>query len=72
MITTPPTESSLIIRTAESLGIAQAHLISLLILFKVHAPELVNPASTNQYTSQTIQKINQFVIEQTGVNVLEK
>lgn len=72
MITTPPTESPLIIRTAESLGTAQAHLMSLLILFKVHAPELVNPASTNQYTSQTIHKINQFVVEQTGVNVLEK
>ena len=70
MITTSPAETSLIIRTAESLGIAHSHLMSLLILVKVHAPELINP--TNTYPNTTIHKINQFVIEQTGVNVLDR
>lgn len=70
MIATSPAEASLIMRTAESLGIAHSHLMSLLIIVKVQAPELINP--TNTYANTTIQKINQFVIEQTGVNVLEK
>lgn len=71
MITTPPTESSLIIRTAESLGTAQAHLMSLLIVIKVHAPELLK-AEPHQHVNATIHKINQFVVTQTGVDVLEK
>ena len=71
MITTSPAETPLIIRTAESLGTAQAHLMSLLIMIKVYAPELLT-AESHQHPNATIQKINQFVIKQTGVNVLEK
>ena len=71
MIATSHAETSLIIRTAESLGIAQAHLLSLLIIIKVHAPELLK-AEPHQHTNATIRKINQFVVAQTGVNILEK
>lgn len=71
MITNPPTESSLVIKTAESLGTAQAHLMSLLIVIKVHAPGLLK-AESHQHVNATIRKINQFVVTQTGVNVLEK
>lgn len=71
MITTTPTEASLIMRTAESLGTAQAHLLSLLIVIKVHAPELLK-GEPHQHVNATIHKVNQFVVTQTGVNVLEK
>lgn len=71
MITTSPAETPLVIRTAESLGTAQAHLMSLLIMIKVYAPELLK-AELHQHPNATIHKINQFVVAQTGVNVLEK
>jgi len=71
MIATSHAETSLIIRTAESLGTAQAHLMSLLIMIKVYAPELLT-AESHQHPNATIHKINQFVVAQTGVNVLDR